>query len=173
MIYSPVHPVLYLPNIPVPRQIPKVTWISGLVNPQSFLTAICQVSILLTPEQWADVFGVRKASLLSHIVRVCVRVCDHLISFRVKHTSQGRGNFGRNVMVTMDALSFYRASPNAHRYCATFCVSTLIRECSPQNIPCVRDLAIDCETSRGEIIASQSDGSTMSALFQENAYNSV
>ncbi|CAB1116950.1 unnamed protein product [Ectocarpus sp. CCAP 1310/34] len=27
-----------------PMEIPKVTWISGLVNPQSFLTAICQVT---------------------------------------------------------------------------------------------------------------------------------
>lgn len=27
-----------------PIEIPKVTWISGLINPQSFLTAICQVS---------------------------------------------------------------------------------------------------------------------------------
>ncbi len=27
-----------------PTDIPQVTWISGLVNPQSFLTAICQVS---------------------------------------------------------------------------------------------------------------------------------
>jgi len=27
-----------------PAEIPKVTWISGLVNPQSFLTAICQVT---------------------------------------------------------------------------------------------------------------------------------
>jgi len=27
-----------------PMDIPKVTWISGLVNPQSFLTAICQVT---------------------------------------------------------------------------------------------------------------------------------
>jgi len=27
-----------------PVEIPKVTWISGLVNPQSFLTAICQVT---------------------------------------------------------------------------------------------------------------------------------
>ena len=27
-----------------PMDIPKVTWLSGLVNPQSFLTAICQVS---------------------------------------------------------------------------------------------------------------------------------
>uniref|UniRef100_A0A7S2V049 Dynein heavy chain C-terminal domain-containing protein n=1 Tax=Fibrocapsa japonica TaxID=94617 RepID=A0A7S2V049_9STRA len=27
-----------------PLDIPKVTWISGLVNPQSFLTAICQVA---------------------------------------------------------------------------------------------------------------------------------
>jgi len=27
-----------------PIDIPKVTWISGLVNPQSFLTAICQVT---------------------------------------------------------------------------------------------------------------------------------
>eukprot|EP00969_Alexandrium_andersonii_P161722 7147844-Alexandrium_andersonii.AAC.1 len=24
--------------------IPKVTWLSGLVNPQSFLTAVCQVT---------------------------------------------------------------------------------------------------------------------------------
>lgn len=30
---------------PFAFQIPKVTWISGLVNPQSFLTAICQVSV--------------------------------------------------------------------------------------------------------------------------------
>ena len=27
-----------------PAEIPKVTWLSGLVNPQSFLTAICQVT---------------------------------------------------------------------------------------------------------------------------------
>ena len=27
-----------------PAEIPKVTWVSGLVNPQSFLTAICQVT---------------------------------------------------------------------------------------------------------------------------------
>ncbi len=27
-----------------PSDIPRVTWISGLVNPQSFLTAICQVT---------------------------------------------------------------------------------------------------------------------------------
>jgi len=27
-----------------PTEIPKVTWLSGLVNPQSFLTAICQVT---------------------------------------------------------------------------------------------------------------------------------
>jgi dynein heavy chain len=27
-----------------PLEIPKVTWLSGLVNPQSFLTAICQVT---------------------------------------------------------------------------------------------------------------------------------
>ena len=27
-----------------PLEIPKVTWISGLVNPQSFLTAVCQVT---------------------------------------------------------------------------------------------------------------------------------
>merc|ERR1712072_901636 len=27
-----------------PMEIPRVTWISGLVNPQSFLTAICQVT---------------------------------------------------------------------------------------------------------------------------------
>lgn len=27
-----------------PTDIPKVTWLSGLVNPQSFLTAICQVT---------------------------------------------------------------------------------------------------------------------------------
>ena len=27
-----------------PADIPKVTWISGLYNPQSFLTAICQVT---------------------------------------------------------------------------------------------------------------------------------
>eukprot|EP00985_Skeletonema_marinoi_P026956 scaffold21385_cov73-Skeletonema_marinoi.AAC.1 len=27
-----------------PEEIPKVTWISGLVNPTSFLTAICQVT---------------------------------------------------------------------------------------------------------------------------------
>jgi len=27
-----------------PSDIPKVTWLSGLVNPQSFLTAICQVT---------------------------------------------------------------------------------------------------------------------------------
>ena len=27
-----------------PEDIPKVTWISGLVNPTSFLTAICQVT---------------------------------------------------------------------------------------------------------------------------------
>ncbi len=27
-----------------PSEIPKVTWISGLVNPTSFLTAICQVA---------------------------------------------------------------------------------------------------------------------------------
>jgi dynein heavy chain len=27
-----------------PMEIPKVTWLSGLINPQSFLTAICQVT---------------------------------------------------------------------------------------------------------------------------------
>jgi dynein heavy chain len=27
-----------------PAEIPKVTWLSGLANPQSFLTAICQVT---------------------------------------------------------------------------------------------------------------------------------
>merc|ERR1711988_1353685 len=27
-----------------PMEIPDVTWISGLINPQSFLTAICQVT---------------------------------------------------------------------------------------------------------------------------------
>jgi dynein heavy chain len=27
-----------------PGEIPKVTWLSGLVNPTSFLTAICQVT---------------------------------------------------------------------------------------------------------------------------------
>ena len=27
-----------------PAEIPKVTWLSGMVNPQSFLTAICQVT---------------------------------------------------------------------------------------------------------------------------------
>jgi len=27
-----------------PAEIPKVTWLSGLVNPQSFLTAVCQVT---------------------------------------------------------------------------------------------------------------------------------
>jgi dynein heavy chain len=27
-----------------PSEIPKVTWLSGLINPQSFLTAICQVT---------------------------------------------------------------------------------------------------------------------------------
>merc|ERR1719231_286238 len=27
-----------------PMELPKVTWISGLVNPQSFLTAISQVT---------------------------------------------------------------------------------------------------------------------------------
>merc|ERR1719321_2357585 len=27
-----------------PMEIPKVTWLSGLTNPQSFLTAICQVT---------------------------------------------------------------------------------------------------------------------------------
>lgn len=41
--------VVSLCTMPPGVQIPKVTWISGLVNPQSFLTAICQVSAALEP----------------------------------------------------------------------------------------------------------------------------
>jgi len=40
-----------------PMEIPKVTWLSGLINPQSFLTAVCQVTA--QKNQWElDKLGV-------------------------------------------------------------------------------------------------------------------
>ncbi len=37
-----------------PSDLPRVTWISGFANPQSFLTAICQVTAQRPPKQELD-----------------------------------------------------------------------------------------------------------------------
>jgi dynein heavy chain len=57
-----------------PSDIPKVTWLSGLYNPQSFLTAICQVAAqknqleLDKLRTWTDV---TKKTMMDEIESVC------------------------------------------------------------------------------------------------------
>jgi hypothetical protein len=53
-----------------PTDIPKVTWLSGLVNPQSFLTAICQVAA--QKNQWELGNFIVGCSVISVAFIICV-----------------------------------------------------------------------------------------------------
>jgi dynein heavy chain, axonemal len=116
-----------------PMEIPKVTWVSGFVNPQSFLTAICQVAAQKNQWEldklvtWTDVtkkFSIDEVESSSrdgaYIIGMSVQGARWDSTSGVLERSKPKEMFFKMPIVNVKALAAEKADTTGMYVCPTY-----------------------------------------------------